>query len=359
MNLLLVIIVAVLFAILVCLVVSLILYRHCFVRSRNKTPAVIVPVQYLPEIHFEIEEVQDERYKLSRRKRRKLRLRRFLGAFAQMQLQRQRDSADCMAQDDSDDDTDDDEGAYCLATLIRRIFQCLRTGSLQPPSTPRRRRKPWESDDDDNEEKQQHQQLEVKRAQRFISQDRLQRQAARQLMITKPVAEKQQCAELADNKVEEKTVAVLDLQEINAERVQCILDVKKERREASYKQILARGEVDHVKLNAGPTLEQIPKGYKLVADKPVTLNLDTLQYKRILYLWEGNKGIRPNGWFVATVVGISVKKGCNFSIKYDRKETKSLFVDGQHAVLLDFQGLSAYGRRWVLVEKLPAQEAVF
>lgn len=139
--------------------------------------------------------------------------------------------------------------------------------------------------------------------------------------------------------------------------------------------------MDTLSINAGPSAEEIPKGYTRVQVIP-SIDPAYLMYKRILYKWEakadrrksnysrlsvsslvgrssvgglGRSSIlpsRPSGWFIATIVGTSKEKDKNYNIKYDKAETGSLFVDGVHAVKLSLEGDTSYGRRWVVVEPI-------
>jgi hypothetical protein len=310
-----------------------------------------MPITYLPEIYHHQEDIPEYTRMPSKRRRRKMRLRVFL-----LQFTRQQEEAIRKRFDDTDEEDDEeDDGIGCMGRCCKRIHRFFTTGSCQLPPRPRKR-KPWELEDGegkrgdgtggDGEE-------DEDRPKRFISQDRLDRQAARKLLIESQKKRVEEEVIEIEEKVQENILSILDLETMTEEKVKTILDVKKSRRKERHQERIEKGEIDTLKLNGGPSPDQVPEGYKVIEFIP-NYSPENIVLKRILYLWEKtDKKYRPTGWFIGTVVGTSVQKGYNFNIKYDRAETKSIWIDGMHPVLLTFEGESAYGRRWVILEKLP------
>jgi hypothetical protein len=184
------------------------------------------------------------------------------------------------------------------------------------------------------------------KSKRFISQDRLQRKEARMLLMKPTVVEEDLEAEVEEEVVFDSTVSLLSLAMAKRKRVAEIMMGRKQRKDP------ARNAVDVVGLNAGPSLAMVPQGYELVSQElgPALLTPEVLIYKRILYLWDGSVG-NISGWYVGTIVGTSEQAGFNYRIKYDRAETKSIFVDGIQPVFLALEGENAFGRRWVVMQK--------
>jgi hypothetical protein len=184
------------------------------------------------------------------------------------------------------------------------------------------------------------------KSKRFISQDRLQRKEARMLLMKPTVVEEEPVAEVGEEVVFDSTVSLLSLAMAKRKRVAEIMMGRKQRKDP------ARNAVDVVALNAGPPLGMVPQGYELVSQElgPALLTPEVLIYKRILYLWDGSVG-NISGWYVGTIVGTSEQAGFNYRIKYDRAETKSIFVDGIQPVFLALEGENAFGRRWVVMQK--------
>ena len=133
------------------------------------------------------------------------------------------------------------------------------------------------------------------------------------------------------------------------ELVDSIIRNRKMKRDSFKKSLIFRGGVDVVALNSGPPKELIPEGFKLSEEMP-QLTPEYLLYKNVMYLWEGPH-VKAKGWFLGIINGASRVRGCNFNIKYDRVETKNIYVDGVKNVSLDLCGENAYGRRWVIVVK--------
>ena len=119
---------------------------------------------------------------------------------------------------------------------------------------------------------------------------------------------------------------------------------------ASQKQLLeSQGVVDVVAVNSGPPKDLIPPGYVLSNEPPV-MTPQYLTYKYVMFLWE-DVHPRAVGWFLGMINGVSKVSGCNYNIKYDRVDTKNVYVDGVKNVNLTLFGDNAYGKRWVIVVK--------
>ncbi len=318
-----------------------------FVISRKKPQRTIIPITYLPEIYHYKEEIEEFSRLPSKRRRRKIRLRRFLAQFTREQEENVRRKFDDL---DLDDEYEEDTSGWC-SRCCKRIGLFFTTGTCTLPPPPRKL-KPWELEEGKGGEGNDGDGDDGDRPKRFVSQDRLDRQAARKLLIESQKKRVEEEVVIIEKKVEENTLSILDLETIKEEKIRSILDLKRSQREEIIKERLARGEVDTLKLNGGPSSDQVPAGYTVVEFIP-DYSPERIVYKRILYLWETEKKYRPKGWFIGTIVGTSVQKGYNFNIKYDRAETKSIWIDGMQPVLLTFEGDSAYGRRWVIVEKIP------
>jgi hypothetical protein len=190
------------------------------------------------------------------------------------------------------------------------------------------------------------------KSKRFLSQDRLQRAEARKLLVK----QKSIPAVEIEIKPEEKTENVSSLLDIESQittKQQEIIASRK-LKHSLYKASLKQQNPDYVDsiiVNAGPLPHELPSGYKMVHFIPDNLP-ETLLWKRCLYKIDGEKE-KVNGWFLGTIGSVSKAENSNYLVKYDRKETKSLFVDGFRAVMLDLSGADGYGRKWILVEKIP------
>ena len=110
------------------------------------------------------------------------------------------------------------------------------------------------------------------------------------------------------------------------------------------------GEIDVLAVNAGPPPSAIRNGYKLAEVLPTALD-DSLCRRKIMYLIDDNFN-NVHGWFYGSIAIRSKKPGCNYKVKYDKGFTNTRHVDGIVDTLLSFQGEEAYGRRWVLLDRL-------
>lgn len=188
---------------------------------------------------------------------------------------------------------------------------------------------------------------------RFISQNRLQRTEARQIFI-KPRKISEETGPIVEpiNQFD-RIISLLNVRAAKAQQVMQILEKKKLRRTVWKQSAAAHIAMQEavVKLNAGPPAELLPRGYTFYTQEigEALLTPEVLLYKRVLYLWETEKA---HGWFLGTIASLSETPGFNYRIKYDRHETKSLIVDRTYSVALSLQGENAYGRRWVILQKI-------
>lgn len=191
------------------------------------------------------------------------------------------------------------------------------------------------------------------KSKRFLSQDRLQRKEARMQKVKTATVVEEREAEEEEEVVFDTTVSLLSLALAKKRRIADIMLGRRQRQHLAGRAGSAADDV--VALNAGPSPDLVPKGYELVSQAlgPALITPELLIYKRILYLWDGTVG-NITGWYLGTIVGISETPGFNFRIKYDRAETKSIFVDGIQPVLLSLSGENAFGRRWVVMQKCVA-----
>jgi hypothetical protein len=131
--------------------------------------------------------------------------------------------------------------------------------------------------------------------------------------------------------------------------IQNIINERKMKRAAHKEMLQSQGVVNVVAVNSGPPKELIPPGYML-SDEPPEMTPQYLIYKNIMYLWE-DVNPRAVGWFFGMINNVSKVSGCNYNIKYDRADTRNVYVDGVKNVNLTLFGDNAYGKRWVIVAK--------
>lgn len=347
------------------LVLAVAAFFRCFVYPRGKAPTVIVPIHYMPDIRHEEESFEEYSRRATKRYRRKLRIRQFVKEHSQKQ-----DKIDINDYKDEESETDDDDKDDEDANMpwILKVFSgkhlqsFLLTGSFAVPnptgssktgksSKSGKKRKDIEKGDDDDDEEDDEEGGEGKSSKkRFISQDRLARAEARKVLIENSRVKVEEEVLVVEDVIQEEVTSILDLKGMVDEKKKQILERKHAQRQEERKDALERGEVDIIKINAGPVGNEIPPGYTVVEFIP-DLDPKRVVYKRILYKWVG-EGKRPSGWFIGTVVGTSGQRGYNFNIKYDRAETKSIWIDGVQPVLLLLEGEAAYGRKWVLLNKM-------
>ncbi len=123
------------------------------------------------------------------------------------------------------------------------------------------------------------------------------------------------------------------------------------RKSVREKKKLRKGEIDTIALNSGPLPSLIPPGYVQSQNIPIELIPANLLKRKILYLWEGD-AVKAHGWFIGTICAPSKTEGFNFNIKYDKCVTMNHYVDGIQKVNLSLSGNNAYGRRWVLLDRV-------
>jgi hypothetical protein len=323
-----------------CFLYSIYYFIRYGVESRYQSGRILGSLKYLNEYVFIRERPVNHQKILTKREKRKVRIRRFLS---------ERDSPE---EGTVEEDDGEQLGSNFLSTFLRsaKLFSSKDNDPNRPSSKSGfwswlLSRKVEETKDGTGSSKKG----------RFVSQDRLQRVEARKLLI------KTKSAKIYDieNKEEEKTENVLSLLDLEAQQTEFQKEFIKRRQEErkNQKEKLAADNpsyVDVVKINSGPPSSDIPEGYRMV-DAIYDVNPDTLLSRRILYLWEGDDA-KAKGWFIGTVATETKQKGFNYNIKYDRKETGTLFVDGFETVLLSLSGNEAYGRKWILLEKIHKKE---
>lgn len=184
---------------------------------------------------------------------------------------------------------------------------------------------------------------------RFVSQDRLKRKEMRKNLLSQKSFIENKLDEFIEED-EYDNLSVLDLERLAEERTKVILADRKAKRVDKKNQAIIDGDVDVVAINSGPPIHMIPKGYTLSKIVP-EITPEVLIKRKVMYLW-GNDHKRVKGWYFGMISTESRKKGCNFNIKYDRAETHNIFVDGVKNVHLTLTGENAYGKRWVVLDKV-------
>lgn len=195
-----------------------------------------------------------------------------------------------------------------------------------------------ESDDDDEID-------ELNKKKRFISEDGLAKREKRSTLYGK----KEEVIDIEDDGGIEvvSATSLHDLESLRDIRTDHLISDRVEARKQKKKSFVDAGGIDAVATNSGPPPEKWPKGYR--PSKVVPTIDDSLLKKRVMYLWEGNA--RCTGWFLGSISSVSRMKGFNYNVKYDRSETKNVFVDGIENCDLSLTGEDAYGRRWIILEK--------
>lgn len=355
--------------VIICIVSCWIAYYRCFVLDRTKAPVYILPIKYFtehPDVVLDNIKFKSSIGKLRRRKQRLRRLNMFLRS---KRIQpHDEDSKEIDDEDNNDGNAADDRDienaaiefednsnesrprdryASSKSSILRRSLLFLRSSFLnlmafefshdeastgQPGKKLTKKRKKTRSGSLFSEASAE---VSVK-SKRFISQDRLDRAEARKALTAMAVED-------TEPEVAEEEVMNIDERE---RRVQAIIERRKRQREEDKLQAAERGIVDVVALNAGPRPHEIPKGFSVV-EFIKELDPEYLNCKRVLYKYEE---VNRNGWFLGTIIGTTKAVGKNFSIKYDRAETGTRFVDGMETVSLALEGENAYSRRWVIIE---------
>lgn len=196
------------------------------------------------------------------------------------------------------------------------------------------------------------------KAKRFISQSRMTRMETRKaLVLSKEDAAADVEPSIDD---EDHVLTLLNAEGRRNDKQVKLLQDRMDRR----KQLKSGGSnngslpyIDVVKLNAGPSLESIPAGYTMYNSifGPHLIDPSFLTYKRIMYLFESRGfAAKADGWYIGVVIGKSLRPGSNFRVKFDRAVTGTYLVDGVHPFLLSLAGEQAYGRRWVVLDGSPA-----
>lgn len=339
----------VLFAILVLVVIF-----KVFISSRYRMVKPLANLRYLPEIVVEKEVFIENRKKLSKLQLRRVRMREIDRQLRATQAkQNHNEDADDKLEEGKESAPLHSEQSLKMLSwvisafsgknnkVISRDSEDIEFGGFSSKSTVNMSSKSAGGSMMEGSSK----------SKRFISQDRLQRKEARMLLVRPKSAVAEEEVQSEEEDEHDNVVSLLSLAVAKRKRIQDIMEGRKQRKGPGGEQSV----VDVVALNAGPPVELIPVGYELVSQDlgAAIISPEVLIYKRVLYLWDGTVG-NITGWFIGTIVGISESQGFNYRIKYDREETKSIFVDGIHPVFLSLSGENAYGRKWVALQKRAA-----
>jgi len=350
---------------LVCLLLCYVTVFYLLVNSRSNTVKVLTNLRYIPEVIIEKEIIIEKPKKLSKRQLRRKRMRE---VDRELRLQYQENSQHGF---ESDSDEEGEEANPLPKEMSAKVISWIsssfssksskvhaaadiETGKVKKKRNSSRFSFGFSTKSESLDSDGAAEGEGSTRSKRFISIDRLQRKEARSMLVKPKAAMVEEEVEEEEEIEYDNVVSLLSLNEAKRKRVATIMENRKLRKEPGE-----HAAVDVIALNAGPPMEMIPAGYQLVPQTlgPELLNPAVLVYKRILYLWDGSVG-NIVGWFPGTVVGISEQTGYNFRIKYDREETKSIFVDGIQPVFLSLSGENAFGRRWVAIQKISKDEPI-
>jgi hypothetical protein len=193
----------------------------------------------------------------------------------------------------------------------------------------------------------------------FVSQDRLDRAAARKMLVE---SQKGPSLEIFDECIEQKEegehiVSVMDLEKIRTERSKQLVVERKKLRQEMRLEAEAENAEDLVAINSGPHPRFIPRGWRASDVVPTICDAELVKQK-VMFLLEKSDSQRVGGWFPGSVAGPSRKPNCNYNIKFDRIETGTLFVDGIRNVELSLVGENAYGRRWIILTEVPLDQPI-
>lgn len=355
--------IAIAVGVVLCAILTLLGIFKVFVNSRHRLIAVLPGLRYLPEIIVEKEVIIDFKKKLTKRQLRRKRMREVDRELRAMHAKSKQGAYD---NDDLEGTLEEDkeEGAPTHSEQSMKLISWV----LGAFSSKNNKVIPRDNEDveagglsgkvglstksamDASIDSEEGSPAEgSSKSKRFISQDRLQRKEARMLLVRPKSAVVEEEVESEEEEERDNVVSLLSLAAAKKKRIAEIMESRKVRKGPGES-----SAVDVVALNAGPPSELIPLGYELVSQElgPALITPEVLLYKRILYLWNGEQG-NIFGWHIGTIVGISENAGFNYRIKYDREETKSIFVDGIQPVFLSLSGEQAHGRRWVALQKCP------
>lgn len=104
---------------------------------------------------------------------------------------------------------------------------------------------------------------------------------------------------------------------------------------------------DSTVVNGGPPLHMIPAGYEICAAL-LSMEHHEIAYQLIMYLFDGDRDI-AKGWFVGTLIGLSMIREGNYHVRFDVHETHHKKVHGIYKLDLALDGMNAYGKRWVIL----------
>lgn len=356
-----------------CVIIAVCVCMRCFAVSRRTPSKTAYHIKYIPDRVERVIEVINFKSPLSKRERRKLRLKQLSQYRAALKVtpvtveeakdpeqsnSPENDIEEGLGEEDEEiegeEGDDDDDDISLPPPMMKRSasssffgtsFMSMLSftsnssrGLLSKQSSMKKRstmkRQPSSSGTST-------------KSKRHVSQERIDRTEARKALIRSSMQNIVEIIPEITLDMEENVISILDVKKLQEQKAETIIERRRRIREEIRSEAIARGEMDVVELNSGPPADKLPIGYKMIEFIP-NLSPEFLIYKRVLYKWEIAK--KPQGWFLGTIVSSSKVPAANFNIKYDRAETGTVFVDGVHAVLLSMEGLQAYGRKWVVLE---------
>jgi hypothetical protein len=321
MEFLVIIVVVVVLLFLSLLVLSIFLYFNFFIKNRSKiAQAEIIPIRYLPDKIPIVEETVEERYALSNTDKKRLKMRRINNMFQSKTIL-----------------VNDIQEASENNNWLFGFFCCCgsRSSSQKPNQVSKHNIINYPIEDCSPSPK------------RFLSNDRLKKLQSKQ--ITSDSEENESIGSSYEYNPNSPT-SFLDIETQRMIRTEQIIIDRKKKRVDKKLSMIQNGSIDVVAVNSGPPPHLIPPGYKLSEVVP-KINEESLLLRKVMYLWDGDKK-KAEGWFFGLISSRSKLKGCNFNIKYDRLDTKNVFVDGIRNVNLTLDGDNAYGKRWVILLKI-------
>ena len=107
------------------------------------------------------------------------------------------------------------------------------------------------------------------------------------------------------------------------------------------------GVRDTTDVNGGPPLSMIPAGYE-ISGALLSMDHHEIAYQLIMYLFDGDRDI-AKGWFVGTLIGLSMIREGNYHVRFDVHQTNHRKVHGIYKLDLALEGINAYGKRWVIL----------
>lgn len=371
----------------ICVICLLIGGLFAFVKTRRKPLRVLVPVTYTPKPNVVTVQIRDFQSPMSKRDKRKERIKylmkrdQFRAArkeiFKKLQAGDPVDAGDEMEDHDIEEgpeeldatmegslNSDDHQGTLrssLLSKAMRRVsgFFSLRS-SLKPTASEPEPAVPESSDEDimaaiSSVVEAVGAAPSPGRLRKSLSPQRMEKVEKRRQSI---MAKKTRYHNPYDSMVmenvdedEDHIVNIMTVDQVQQIQRDRLIGLRKDKRHQQKLALLRQGKQDPVVINSGPPTAKVPANYQMV-EFIDDISPAFLTYKRIMYHMEFAEDYKPSGWYIATIVQVSKQADCNFNIKFDRAETGTLFVDGVHSVMLALEGPAAYGRRWVVVDRL-------